>query len=1242
MAFAAAVILLGPLQAMAVRPLGIDVSHWQGTFNWTNAKNANVEFAYCKATQGTTYTDTEFVNNQKGAPKVGIPIGAYHFPQYDVNTTTNGAVAEANYFWSVIKAYVKADGTRLMPMLDCENISSTVGPSQAGFNKTTFSLWVVAFCTTLSNNAAAVGITVKPVIYTSSSFAGTWMNSTVTKYIPWIANWSGSPQTGAPSPVSPWSTWVCWQYGSMTIPGYGTVDGDVFNGTSPGIITTLVIGGYPVVLTNQPVSQTLAAGSTVTFTGGASGSTPMYYQWRLNGANIPGATATSYAKSSLQLSDSGSYSVVATNASGSATSSNAVLAVSAPPTITAQPTNVATGPGLSATFRVTATGSAPLIYQWRFNGGALPGATASSLMISNAWSTNAGTYAVVVTNLYGTQPSTNALLAILDPYITNQPQNQMVAVGAPATFTVGALGTAPFRYSWRKDGAPLANGGNISGATNSTLTLASVQVADIGSYSVVVSNVNNRSILSSNATLSAAFAPSIVTQPASQQVPAGSTLSLTVSVIGPGPMSYQWRKDGTNLSDGWRIGGSAAVSLSVSNLQSADMGNYSVVVSNTNGPTTSSNALVALWPLAVWGAGTTNTTTSPNYGQSVIPAGLTNVAAVAGGLYHSLALKANGTVAAWGAGYTNKGVAPQYGQSVVPAGLSNVVQVIGGYYHSLALVADGRLVGWGAGTNNTGASPFYGQLIIPDGLTNVTAAACGGYHSLALKPDGTVAAWGAGTTATGVNPEYGQSIVPAGLAGVVDVAAGGYHNLALKPDGTVVAWGAGAVNTGVTPYYGQSMVPDGLSNVVMTAAGGYHSLALKLDGTVAAWGDNTYGQSSPPAGLSNVVAIAAGRYNSLALKSDGTLATWGAGTNNTGATPNFGQGIIPPGTTNGIALASGGFQSFLLKGDGRPCLTVQPPSQTVAAGANVSYAAMAAGNPPLSYQWKLDGAEIPGATASVLCLTNLQFGGSGQYAVLVSNALGSVTSSNAMLTILSPPVISQQPSDQTAIAGAPVTFTVQAAGSAPLAYQWSFNSASIPGATQSSYSIAAAHPTNAGIYSAVVSNAYGTAPSSSALLAVILPPAITTQPSSQSAAVGGNASFSVQADSATPLNYQWYYGQTNLLAGADEAALSLTNVQPAQAGDYFVVVNNIAGSATSTLATLTVLMPTNILSGPKFTPGGEFQFNVAGNPGSNYVVEGSTNLADWFPLLTNTSPFTFTDADAANLPTRFYRVHQTP
>ena len=86
--------------------------------------------------------------------------------------------------------------------------------------------------------------------------------------------------------------------------------------------------------------------------------------------------------------------------------------------------------------------------------------------------------------------------------------------------------------------------------------------------------------------------------------------------------------------------------------------------------------------------------------------------------------------------------------------------------------------------------------------------------------------------------------------------------------------------------------------------------------------------------------------------------------------------------------------------------------------------------------------------------------------------------------MLSPPVISTQPSDQTVIVGAPVIFTVGAAGSPPLGYQWQFNSAAIAGATQSAYSLASAQATNAGTYSAVVSNAYGTAVSSNAVLTV--------------------------------------------------------------------------------------------------------------------------------------------------------------
>ena len=147
------------------------------------------------------------------------------------------------------------------------------------------------------------------------------------------------------------------------------------------------------------------------------------------------------------------------------------------------------------------------------------------------------------------------------------------------------------------------------------------------------------------------------------------------------------------------------------------MGNYSLVASNVYGTMTSSNALLALWPLAAWGRN--------DYAQANIPAGLSNVMGVAGGFYHGLALRTDGTVAAWGAGTTNTGVVPQQGQAIVPAGLSNVMQVAGGYYHSLALKSDGTMAAWGAGTNNTGASPYYGQAMIPVGLSNVVAIAGG-------------------------------------------------------------------------------------------------------------------------------------------------------------------------------------------------------------------------------------------------------------------------------------------------------------------------------------------------------------------------------------------------------------------------------------------------------------------------------------------------------------------------------------
>jgi Alpha-tubulin suppressor and related RCC1 domain-containing proteins len=165
------------------------------------------------------------------------------------------------------------------------------------------------------------------------------------------------------------------------------------------------------------------------------------------------------------------------------------------------------------------------------------------------------------------------------------------------------------------------------------------------------------------------------------------------------------------------------------------------------------------------------------------------------------------TLAAWGAGTTNTGIEPEYGQSIIPTGLSDIKAIAGGGYHTVALKTDGTVVAWGW--------DGFGQTDVPVGLTGVIAISAGLYHTVALKKDGTVVAWGA---TTGICfPNCGQSNVPAGLTGVIAISAGRVHTMALKSDGTVVVWG------GVGYDLGQTNVPAGLTGVTAIGTGAYHN-----------------------------------------------------------------------------------------------------------------------------------------------------------------------------------------------------------------------------------------------------------------------------------------------------------------------------------------------------------------------------------------------------------------------------------
>ncbi len=285
---------------------------------------------------------------------------------------------------------------------------------------------------------------------------------------------------------------------------------------------------------------------------------------------------------------------------------------------------------------------------------------------------------------------------------------------------------------------------------------------------------------------------------------------------------------------------------------------------DSDGDSLSDSVELSLGKVVVWGLNT--------YGQCTVPVSLSNVIAIAGGYYHTLALRTNGIPVVWGQN--------TYGQCAVPTSATNVVGVAAGANHNLALRKTGSVVAWGQNV--------YSQCTVPVSATNAVMVSAGMYHSAVLRANGSVVAWGQNA--------YGQCTVPISATNISAIAAGHYHTLAVRTNRTVVAWGQ---NT-----YGQCTVPATATNVVSVAAGACHSLALLANGSVIAWGQNTYGQCTVPATATNVVAIAAGQYHSFALRMDGRVIAWGQNTSGqcSGASNVTYAVSVASGSSHGLAI----------------------------------------------------------------------------------------------------------------------------------------------------------------------------------------------------------------------------------------------------------------------------------------------------------------------------------------------------
>lgn len=367
------------------------------------------------------------------------------------------------------------------------------------------------------------------------------------------------------------------------------------NMTSVGVTLTVDAAAVAPAITTQPANKTVTAGQTATFSVTATGTAPLTYQWQKGTTNIAGATSSSYTTPVTTVGDSGStYRVVVSNSVSSATSSAATLTVNAAvvmPSITVPPASVSVTAGQTATFSVTATGTAPLSYQWQKSTTNIAGATSASYTTPVTVVGDSGsTFRVIVSNTAGNATSSAATLTVtaapVAPSITLQPADKTVTAGQTATFSVLATGTAPLSFQWQKGGV------NIGGATSASYTTPATTLGDSGAqFRVVVTN-SVSSVTSNIATLTvnpAPVAPSITTPPASTTVTAGQTATFTVVAAGTAPLSYQWQKGTTNIA------GATSSSYTTPATVIGDNGStFRVVVTNSVSSVTSAAATLTV------------------------------------------------------------------------------------------------------------------------------------------------------------------------------------------------------------------------------------------------------------------------------------------------------------------------------------------------------------------------------------------------------------------------------------------------------------------------------------------------------------------------------------------------------------------------------------------------------------------------------------------------------------------------
>ncbi len=905
-----------------------------------------------------------------------------------------------------------------------------------------------------------------------------------------------------------------WQVTNLFLPTNTTIRarGSVAGGyaSSSGWLVETSLGSAAV--TAQPVSRTNNAATAATFNVVGAGIAPLAYQWFRNGTilsngdNVSGAETSVLTLSTVLGGDAGGYSVVISNAYGAIISQVATLTV-VDPIIALQPVSQVTTAGLTVVFGVTAAGTEPFSYQWRRNGVSLPGATASSLILTNVQWADGGNYEVLVSNAYGSSTSAAAALAF------------------PAS--LDTLNLAPngpvYALAVQTDGKILV-GGDFWG------------LGGQGRYNL------GRAL--PDGTLDTAFNPNV----------GDSVYSLAVQT------------DGRILLGGIfsTVGGQVRPYLGRIN---AD-GSLDVAFNPSPNSNVNSVAVQPDGKILIGGAFTNLCGQARGFIGRLSAEGTLDAAfnAAASGIIYSMAVQPDGKVLVGGA-FTNLcGQGRMYVGRLNVEGTLDATFSPGANTNVYCLLAqpDGKILVGGAFTSLCGQTRMYIARLNGDGTldTSFNPAASSLVYSLALQADGKILVGGNFTVIGGQIRKYIARLNPDGTPDTTlnPGANGVVYALSLQADGKILAGG------NFTTVGGQSRSRLARLNNTYPA-----TQELGYDGANITWLRNgtspelwrtTFEASANGnswISLGSGVAVPAGwQLSADSVPAGSTIfargsvaagyeggSSWfveaGQGppairtqpasrTNNATSLATF--SVVAAGAQpldcqwfkDGVALSDGGNISGarssslavrnVLGADAArywvvitnaygsvtslvatlstvdPYLSNQPRSRTNNAGTTATFTAPVAGTAPLTWQWHKgaavldDGGNISGAYTATLTLSNVLGGEMGGYWATASNSLGSVTSAVATLSVADPCVTSQ-PASQKVSPGQTASFSVAAAGTAP-SYQWRKSGVPLPGATTTTLVVTNAQRPDAGLYEVLIDSSFGSVTSAVAMLTVNL------------------------------------------------------------------------------------------------------------------------------------------------------------